>query len=172
MATHREIAARLYPLARLIDTAPIHPPTKETHSMTTATHLAAVDDGEQPGQPDDPRAEMIAGLRELADFLEQHPGLPAPQYVFARATVTGDNDEAKRAEFIRAIRVAGPDRIDRSFDDVDAVRELSGGVRYIVSCPERAAVTRRVDMEQTTDGVMRRVEIVEEPDWEALGVPA
>ena len=30
-----------------------------------------------------PRAAAIAGLRDLADFLERHPHLPAPEYLRA-----------------------------------------------------------------------------------------
>jgi hypothetical protein len=52
------------------------------------------------GQPraDHDRAGVIAGLRELADFLEAHPGLPLHDRYELCTHTRGDSDEAERAQ--------------------------------------------------------------------------
>jgi hypothetical protein len=61
----------------------------------------------------DNRAEFVAGLRELADYLESHPDLPVP---FRSATVgpylgypSPETDESRRAEVDRIAAVLGVD---------------------------------------------------------------
>jgi hypothetical protein len=60
------------------------------------------------------RAQMIAGLRELADLLEAHPDLPVTAYpqmlVHAGPVDTGtddENEDAKRAIVDRAAAILG-----------------------------------------------------------------
>lgn len=64
----------------------------------------------QPTVPGDlfARTQTIAGLRALADFLENNPGVPVREYggdytVFPRA----DDDTAERAEIDRIARALG-----------------------------------------------------------------
>ncbi len=44
------------------------------------------------------RARLVAGLRELADFLESHPGLRCPYSIRAMAITTAEHEEDERAE--------------------------------------------------------------------------
>ena len=57
----------------------------------------------------DPRAEFIASLRELADFYEQHPDLPAPAYPVLRLVVRGADAPAGVAEVERIASILGAD---------------------------------------------------------------
>jgi hypothetical protein len=56
--------------------------------------------------PDEYRAEFTAGLRELAAFIEAHPGLPVPLYAAVTYYPRG-NDEEERAEVDRAAGILG-----------------------------------------------------------------
>jgi hypothetical protein len=59
--------------------------------------------------PDDlfARAQLIAGLRALADYLENHPDLPVPEYG-SEVTVYPDGSEAEqRAEIDRIACLLG-----------------------------------------------------------------
>lgn len=53
------------------------------------------------------RAEFVAGLRALADFLAAHDGLPVPEYEFDVSVYAQGTDEAKRAEVDRIARGLG-----------------------------------------------------------------
>jgi hypothetical protein len=53
----------------------------------------------------DQRAEYVAGLRALADYLEAHPDLPVPYRVDAWDSVTGG--DAERAEVDRVAAILG-----------------------------------------------------------------
>ncbi len=44
------------------------------------------------------RARLVAGLRELADFLESHPGLRCPYAIRAIAITTAEHEQDERAE--------------------------------------------------------------------------
>lgn len=46
------------------------------------------------------RIEVIVGLRTLAEFLEKHPDIPAPQCAYLMVFPDGDDDEM-RAEIDR-----------------------------------------------------------------------
>lgn len=56
---------------------------------------------------DEQRAQLVAGLRELADWYEQHPTMPVPSYPdFAHCVLTGD-DKAGSAEVRKMARLLG-----------------------------------------------------------------
>lgn len=71
---------------------------------------------------ENPNAEVIAGLREAADFLEQHPEMPAARYawVVLRDRGYGASDPTAREE-LSAIADALGDRAEE--------RESAGTVR-------------------------------------------
>ena len=83
------------------------------------------------------RAEVTAGLRALADYLDAHPGLPVPQFsICAGLTVyPGGSEEDKRAE---VDRVAGVLQVATSdFGLYRAERRFGGPVAYrVVAVPE------------------------------------
>jgi hypothetical protein len=60
------------------------------------------------------RASIIAGLRELADYIEAHPGLPLPSCVEATYCIPGEDDKSGEDEAYRiaealGVRVTGED---------------------------------------------------------------
>ena len=48
--------------------------------------------------PIDPRAQQIADLRELVDFLAAHPDLPIGNDAIGKECILADDDEAGRAQ--------------------------------------------------------------------------
>jgi hypothetical protein len=64
----------------------------------------------QPRIPDDlfARSQTIFGLRQLADYLETHPGLPVKEYGFDLTIYPqADTDTAGRAEVDRIAGILG-----------------------------------------------------------------
>ena len=59
-----------------------------------------------------PRTELIAGLRELADWYEQHPDAAMPAYPHILHSVGGDDDEAGMAEVSRMAWLLNVDATD------------------------------------------------------------
>jgi hypothetical protein len=55
------------------------------------------------------RSLIVAGLRDLADFLETHPDLPAPYSVDVTAFVPRAADRVMRAEVDRVASLIGSD---------------------------------------------------------------
>ncbi|MGP4104957.1 hypothetical protein [Nonomuraea sp. KM90] len=60
------------------------------------------------------RAQIIDGLRALADFLDEHPGVPVNSWAHVSYSVisadidsTGDQDDAERAEVDRVAALLG-----------------------------------------------------------------
>jgi hypothetical protein len=88
------------------------------------------------------RAEVTAGLRALADYLDAHPGLPVPQFsICAGLTIyPGGSEEDKRAEVDRVAGVLQVATFD--FGLYQAERRFSGPVAYrVVAVPEHAAAS-------------------------------
>lgn len=52
-------------------------------------------------EPTSKRAELVAGLRELADWYERHPDVPLPPYPTWTHCVLADEDEAGQYEVVR-----------------------------------------------------------------------
>jgi hypothetical protein len=48
------------------------------------------------------RADVVAGIRALADFLESNPDLPVPNSIHAQHSIYGDLDDAGR-DLIRSV---------------------------------------------------------------------
>lgn len=68
---------------------------------------------------DDKRAALIAGLRELADFLEQHPDLPISGYPALSIHPTGTTD-AEGIAVVEAYAAALDVEVDRSYHVIAA----------------------------------------------------
>ena len=85
---------------------------------------------------DEQRAETIAGLRQLATFLENHPAVPMPVCYGLNAFAT------TKAELVAAARVTGWTKTYR--DTWFALsREFPGGVTLDVNI-ERETICRKV----------------------------
>jgi hypothetical protein len=87
---------------------------------------------DEPGQVDE-RAEAIAGLRALADWLEANPDLPinttsATMQVFPRGQTYGD--EAGEIAALRTIGALIGAELKQNGPHVDVVRAFAGGIRY------------------------------------------
>lgn len=132
-----ELTAVLRPVAERIaaETSPAGRDPK------ASPEVPAVATTGQPGdQPTDERAEQIAGLRELADYLEAHPGLPLGPYdVEMQIHVRNlpymrDKDEpAKLAELARIAEVLGVDadlRDEPGSMHPHVTKTFRGGARY------------------------------------------
>jgi len=85
---------------------------------------------------DERRAEVIAGLRQIADFLEQHPGVPAPDY----STL---NSRAGTKEQIAAIARLATWRKDYGDNYFSLHKEFPGDLALDVYT-ERSTVCRKV----------------------------
>ena len=119
------------------------------------------------------RAEYVAGLRQLADMLEQDDGLPLPTtdkiewYVFGSGELTGgqklagDAQKALAADIVR--RIPGE---HRKWETGDLFR-FTGSVRALRTevIVDRAAVCRRV-----VKGTREVVQKVPAPDAPMLEV--
>ena len=94
--------------------------------------------------PTDPRQALIDGLRELADWYEQHPDAAMPAYPHILHSVGGDNDEAGMTEVSRMAWLLNVDATDDSHHYV-AERRFGGlSLRvYYVTREEMADYDRR-----------------------------
>lgn len=64
-------------------------------------------DADQADEPKlDQRAELIAGIREFADFLEAHPDLPADQYIVTAQHHVRNNVDSEEQAFDELRRIA------------------------------------------------------------------
>jgi hypothetical protein len=89
------------------------------------------------------RAEVTAGLRALADYLEAHPGLPVPQVSICAGLTAypAGTDTDKRAEVDRIAAILGV--ITDDFGVYQAERRFGGPVAYrVVAVPEPHAAAR------------------------------
>lgn len=87
----------------------------------------------------DTRAELIAGLRELANFLEQHPDAPIPPQPTMSWAYLGDNDAAGVA-YVRGVAAAlGVEPWIGSSKSTEALRRF-GPIQYGASYASRAAM--------------------------------
>jgi hypothetical protein len=103
----------------------------------TPAPAADVDQADEAAPKLDERSAVIAGIRELADFLEAHPGLPVNRYtVDARHYVRHDRnlhtDEARHDELERLAAVMGVEPMPREAPYEGArhrlaVKKFSGG---------------------------------------------
>lgn len=76
------------------------------------------------------RTEMVAGLRALADFLEQHPDLPLPYHIDATPYLCG-SDEDDRAAVDLAAGILGVQAYVKTFGQhYEAVCHFGGKVQY------------------------------------------
>jgi hypothetical protein len=73
----------------------------------------------------DRRAQLIAGLREFASYLDDHPHIPAPRYVDIHLFPNGP-DEAMRAEVDRIAAVLGSTPEEGEQGDRYAVTRMFG----------------------------------------------
>ena len=94
-------------------------------------------------QPVDPRVEYIAGLRALADLLEQNPDLEPPYHGFATdmLIIPRRGQRAVLAAWARAL----PGRKQK--DPVDNLYRLSGalrGLKLMVVCNREEVCEKRV----------------------------
>jgi hypothetical protein len=81
----------------------------------------------------DRRAEAIAGLRALADFIEANPELPVRPWGSPARVHFLDHegtDGEKRAAVDRAARILGVEAEDMGQGQYVARREFGGGVDY------------------------------------------
>jgi hypothetical protein len=92
----------------------------------------------------DARAEYTAGLRALADLLDEHEGIPLPYHgTHSELCIFCDSKE-QMADFARAV----PGKLRKKVDEGSAVYgfELHGSIRglKIVACTHRNEVCTRV----------------------------
>jgi hypothetical protein len=82
--------------------------------------------------PDDGRAAFVAGLRELADFLDAHPAVPGPRYgCTINVFPEGDSNSARRVGVDLVAVLLGAIALDRGHGHYGAVREF-GPIEYSV----------------------------------------
>jgi|SRR5690349_19500337 len=73
---------------------------------------------------DEARMALVAGLRQLADFYEQHPELPVPLYPKFLHNIHVDNDEAGIEQVQAMAAVLG---VPVTYDDTGAEVEVRLG---------------------------------------------
>lgn len=132
--------------------------------MIEETHEMTVEDVEQIGREErEKRANTVTGLRELADLLEEHDGLPIPHRISVDCFVEAiELKEAARAMPGRAEKNA-----EGSFFELR--KELGAGtVHYMVNVPrEEVCERKQVGMKQVVETkVVETGEMVEEPVYE------
>ncbi|MCP2335188.1 hypothetical protein [Actinomadura rupiterrae] len=136
---HYYIASRLFGAVEYQASATTSEP-KPGHTRVEA------DDGRAlPGHldaPQDSRASVITGLRELADFLESHPDLPGPRFSLVSVLVDDGTDDQQRAEVDRIAQILGVEATDSAVGHYTASRSFGlidnpGSVEY-----EATAITR------------------------------
>jgi hypothetical protein len=101
----------------------------------------------KPSIPDDlfVRAQIIVGLRTLADYLEGHPELPVPEYGADVIVYTDGTDAQQRAEVDRIADILGVKPVDNTGRDGHYTASKSfGRMTYkAVSIPSRAWAKHR-----------------------------
>jgi hypothetical protein len=89
----------------------------------------------------DDQAATIQGLRDLADFLEQHPQLPPVTYAHAAIHIYG---EMERGELEATLAAVSPARIeaDSPYNDQQVVRREFGPLKFTLRLPSSVMVER------------------------------
>lgn len=79
----------------------------------------------------DTRAAFIAGLRELASYLEEHPAVPVPP-IGLRVTICAiaDTDEAERAQVDAFAAAAGAEIARDGSDGYYTASRVFGPIEY------------------------------------------
>jgi len=106
------------------------------------------------GAPGDPcacahcrRADLIAGLRELADFYEQHPDMPLPPYPDFRHCVLSNDDDAGVAEVTTVAAQLGVELYD--LDDRPSADRKFGSITFSAFYVRRVHARRWVEGQKT-----------------------
>jgi hypothetical protein len=89
------------------------------------------------------RRAFITGLRDLADYLDQHPAVPVPRYgteVYLSASSTDDGGCAQVRQFARQLGITPPETISYS-GHYEAARRF-GLVGYRMIAISAAAMAR------------------------------
>ncbi|ROO51042.1 hypothetical protein EDC02_5906 [Micromonospora sp. Llam0] len=115
----------------------LSPPWAPTGSRCGAADLA---DGESVAAPDDHRAQLVAGLRQLADWYEANPGAPLPEYPEFRHCVNTEDDDAGRATVAEVAAALGVDH-DAGAYRPDTTREFAGLTFVALYVPEEDMAT-------------------------------
>lgn len=94
------------------------------------------------------RSSLISGLRELADFLEQNPEVPAPRWADLMVFPPASTDQEMKAEIDKIAALIGADLKDDTADDGHYTTERGfGAVQYrAVGIPARRRALRRAQM--------------------------
>ena len=91
------------------------------------------------------RKTFITGLRDLADYLDQHPAVPVPAYgteVYLSARSTDDGGCAQVSQFARQLGITAPKTISYS-GHYEAARQF-GPVGYrMIAISEHAMARHR-----------------------------
>jgi hypothetical protein len=91
------------------------------------------------------RQAFITGLRDLADYLDQHPAVPVPTYgteVYLSASSTDDGGCAQVSQFARQLGITPPKTISYS-GHYEAARSF-GPVGYrMIAISEQAMARHR-----------------------------
>ena len=91
------------------------------------------------------RQAFITGLRDLADYLDQHPAVPVPAYgteVYLSASSTDDGGCAQVSQFARQLGITAPKTISYS-GHYEAAR-CFGPVSYRMIAISAAAMARHL----------------------------
>jgi hypothetical protein len=88
------------------------------------------------------RADMVAGLRALADFLEANPAVPVPRYGHVFSVSTSGSDEQKRSQVKFAGLAIGEDVTDNAEDSQCWTQREFGPVSYRVFAVSDASQQR------------------------------
>lgn len=90
----------------------------------------------------DPRADFIAGLRELADYIEAEPDAPTPDWTTTRAWFRTYGPDAKdRDAFLAAARLVGGE-VEVKHGNVEVIRAF-GPVEYVLQMEAKAVCVER-----------------------------
>jgi hypothetical protein len=124
---------------------------------------------------DERRAQFTTGLRQIADWLDEHPEVPLPPS-FATSFTAYVFDKASAAACARAMGNAEKRVPTHNAEKLDLVRTFAG-FEYIVRTPrdevcERVVVGRReVEVEEPDPAAVaalpkrKRTEVVEDVEW-------
>jgi hypothetical protein len=97
--------------------------------------------------PDDERVAFIAGLRELADFLDKNPAVPAPRYgCTINVFPEGDSNDARRAGVDLVAVLLGATTRDRGNGHYGAVREF-GTIEYSAVSIDKPEAVSAADLD-------------------------
>lgn len=110
---------------------------------------------------DDDRAERIANLRALADFLESMPSVPLPRYTFdlSLSVGAGDEDDAENiAEIARLAVLFGVEPTQNEDGTHHRAALRIGHLTYTASTVTRAAMDRHTTVRRLGEAALAAVE--------------